>query len=307
MSQAATIDVNVDMGESFARWQLGDDEGMMPFISSANVACGYHAGDPGTIRRTVRAAVEHGLQVGAHVALPDLLGFGRRRMAVAPHDVRDYVLYQIGALKAFVEAEGGTLGHVKPHGALYAMCSADSELAGAVAQATAEIDRDAAAAAAQRRGCVRRARARCSTGNRSVPGSRLQPGRESRDRGSEAGLGPGASRGARVAGRAGGTDRRTRWERACGRGAERLSSWRRAERGSGGTNREAAPRRGGGAGCRCSRSWKAGRRRGQGRDEHGGLSDPRACGSARGTPGDHLSPGGRPVRAGRVRRDGSST
>jgi 5-oxoprolinase (ATP-hydrolysing) subunit A len=140
MSLAAALDVNVDMGESFGRWQLGDDAGIMPFISSASIACGFHAGDPGTIRRTVHAAVEHGLQIGAHVALPDLLGFGRRRMAVSAHDLRDYVLYQIGAMKAFVDAEGGELGHVKPHGALYAMCSADAELAGAVARATAEVD-----------------------------------------------------------------------------------------------------------------------------------------------------------------------
>jgi 5-oxoprolinase (ATP-hydrolysing) subunit A len=140
MSLADALDVNVDMGESFGRWQLGDDVAIMPFISSASIACGFHAGDPGTIRRTVHEAVEHGVQIGAHVALPDLLGFGRRRMAVAAHDLRDYVVYQIGAIRAFVDAEGGTLGHVKPHGALYAMCSADPELAGAVAQATAEVD-----------------------------------------------------------------------------------------------------------------------------------------------------------------------
>jgi 5-oxoprolinase (ATP-hydrolysing) subunit A len=142
MSRVTTLDVNVDMGESFGRWKLGDDVGIMPFISSASIACGFHAGDPATIRRTVHAAVENGLQIGAHVALPDLLGFGRRRMSIAPADLRDYVLYQIGALRAFVDAEGGSLGHVKPHGALYAMCSADPELAGAVARATAEIDRD---------------------------------------------------------------------------------------------------------------------------------------------------------------------
>ena len=136
------LDVNVDMGESFGRWQLGDDAGMMPFISSASIACGFHAGDPGTMRRTVRAAVEHGVQIGAHVALPDLLGFGRRRMAISPQDLRDYATYQIGALQAFAQAEGGALGHVKPHGALYAMCSSDAELAGALAQAIAEVDRD---------------------------------------------------------------------------------------------------------------------------------------------------------------------
>lgn len=142
MTQAVALDVNVDMGESFGRWRLGDDVAMMPFVSSVSIACGFHAGDPGTIRRTVRAAVEHDLQIGAHVALHDLLGFGRRRMAISAEDLRNDALYQIGALKAFVDAEGGRLGHVKPHGALYAMCSADPELAAAVAQATAEVDKD---------------------------------------------------------------------------------------------------------------------------------------------------------------------
>src|SRR5437763_3207457 len=134
------LDVNVDMGESFGRWTLGDDAGIMPYVSSVSIACGFHGGDPATMRRTVHAAVEHGLQIGAHVALPDLLGFGRRRMAVSAEDLRDYTTYQIGALAAFVLAEGGRLGHVKPHGALYAMCSADPELAAAVAQATAAVD-----------------------------------------------------------------------------------------------------------------------------------------------------------------------
>ncbi len=142
MPDQATLDVNVDMGESYGRWQLGDDEGMMPFVSTVSIACGFHAGDPRTMRRTVSKALEHGLQIGAHVSLPDVLGFGRRKMAMSAEDLRNDALYQIGALKAFVEAEGGTLGHVKPHGALYAMCSADPELAGAVAQATAEVDRD---------------------------------------------------------------------------------------------------------------------------------------------------------------------
>ncbi len=136
-----TLDINVDMGESFGRWQLGDDAGIMPHVSSVSIACGFHAGDPRTIRQTVRAAVEHHVQIGAHVSLPDLLGFGRRRMAISPDELRDYALYQIGALRGFVEAEGGRLGHVKPHGALYAMCSSDPELASAVAEATAEVDR----------------------------------------------------------------------------------------------------------------------------------------------------------------------
>jgi UPF0271 protein len=134
------LDVNVDMGESYGRWRLGDDATLMPHVSSVNIACGFHAGDPSTMRETVRHAVAHGLQIGAHVALPDLLGFGRRRMAVRADELRDYALFQIGALRGFVDAEGGALGHVKPHGALYAMCSADPELAGAVAAAVAEVD-----------------------------------------------------------------------------------------------------------------------------------------------------------------------
>jgi len=140
MTQLSALDVNVDMGESFGRWSLGDDAALMPFISSANIACGYHAGDPGVMRTTVAAAVEHGLQIGAHVSLPDLLGFGRRQMTVAPGDLTDYCTYQIGALAAFVRAEGGSLAHVKPHGALYAMASKDAELAAAVARSVAEVD-----------------------------------------------------------------------------------------------------------------------------------------------------------------------
>ena len=140
MSERRALDINVDMGESFGRWRLGEDAAIMPYVSSASIACGFHAGDPATMRRTVAAAVEHGLQIGAHVALPDLLGFGRRRMVISPDDLRDYTTYQIGALAAFVKAEGASLGHVKPHGALYVMCSADPELAGALAEATAQID-----------------------------------------------------------------------------------------------------------------------------------------------------------------------
>jgi 5-oxoprolinase (ATP-hydrolysing) subunit A len=140
MNRQQAIDVNVDMGESFGRWKLGDDAGVMPFVSSASIACGFHAGDPRTMRQTVALALEHGVQIGAHVALPDLLGFGRRQMAVSPKDLTDYCTYQIGALAAFVRAEGGRLRHVKPHGALYAMCSRDPELAEAVAQSIAEVD-----------------------------------------------------------------------------------------------------------------------------------------------------------------------
>jgi UPF0271 protein len=140
MNPQQAIDINVDMGESFGRWTLGDDAGVMPFISSASIACGFHAGDPRTMRATVALALEHDVQIGAHVALPDLLGFGRRRMAVSPDDLTDYCTYQVGALAAFVRAEGDRLRHVKPHGALYAMCSRDPDLAEAVALSIAEVD-----------------------------------------------------------------------------------------------------------------------------------------------------------------------
>jgi UPF0271 protein len=113
---------------------------MMRVISSANVACGFHAGDPGVMRKTLAGARRHGVAVGAHPGLPDLLGFGRRRMDVSPQDIRDYVLYQIGALSAFATAAGLPLHHVKPHGALYMMAVEDPEVARAVAEAVAEFD-----------------------------------------------------------------------------------------------------------------------------------------------------------------------
>jgi UPF0271 protein len=134
------FDINVDMGESLGRWRLGDDAALMPYVSSVNIACGFHAGDSSTMRETVRHAVAHGVQIGAHVGLPDLLGFGRRAMALSPAEIRDACLHQIGALAAFAVAEGGRLGHVKPHGALYAMCASDPEAAAAVAAAVAEFD-----------------------------------------------------------------------------------------------------------------------------------------------------------------------
>ncbi len=133
------LDLNVDMGESFGRWKLGDDAGMMPYVSSVNIACGFHAGDPATMRETVGHAVEHGVNIGAHVSVPDLWGFGRRRMALSPEEVRDYCTFQIGALWGFATAAGAELKHVKPHGALYAMCTGDPELAGAVAEAMAAV------------------------------------------------------------------------------------------------------------------------------------------------------------------------
>jgi UPF0271 protein len=137
---AHVVDLNADMGESYGRWVLGDDAGLMQHVSTVSIACGYHAGDPTTIRETVERAVELDLCIGAHVAWPDLMGFGRRRMVVLPADARNMVLYQIGALAAFVHAAGGQLGQVKPHGALYVQASTDELLASAVCQAIAEFD-----------------------------------------------------------------------------------------------------------------------------------------------------------------------
>jgi 5-oxoprolinase (ATP-hydrolysing) subunit A len=132
---AKHIDLNCDMGESYGRWTLGADEAVMPFITSANVACGFHGGDPHVMRKTVALALEHKVAVGAHPGLPDLVGFGRRRMDVSRAEVRDYICYQTGALREYLRASGEELQHVKPHGVLYNMMEADEELAAAAADA----------------------------------------------------------------------------------------------------------------------------------------------------------------------------
>ena len=137
----ASIDLNSDLGESFGRWSLGHDAELMASISSCNIACGYHAGDPEVMRRTVRLARDHGVAIGAHPGLPDLVGFGRRTMSVTPAEVEDFVLYQIGALAAIAKAEGVRLQHVKPHGALYTMAIRDRGLADGIARAVASFDR----------------------------------------------------------------------------------------------------------------------------------------------------------------------
>jgi 5-oxoprolinase (ATP-hydrolysing) subunit A len=138
----ARIDLNCDMGESFGAWTMGHDAEVMSSITSANVACGFHAGDPEVMRRTVRLAKQHGVAVGVHPGLPDLVGFGRREMKVSPRELEDMMLYQIGALAAIASAEGVPLQHVKPHGALYNMTSRQPELATAIARAVASFDRD---------------------------------------------------------------------------------------------------------------------------------------------------------------------
>jgi UPF0271 protein len=136
----ARIDLNCDMGESFGAWRMGADEEVMPSITSANVACGFHGGDPSVMRRTVRLAKAAGVGVGAHPGFPDLVGFGRREMRVSPNEVEDGLLYQIGALAAVAHAEGVRIRHVKAHGALYNMAVRDTALADAIARATAAFD-----------------------------------------------------------------------------------------------------------------------------------------------------------------------
>jgi UPF0271 protein len=134
------MDFNADLGESFGLWERGADDALMRVISSANVACGFHAGDPSAMRRAVESALEHGVAIGAHPGFPDLLGFGRREINAKPAEVHDYVLYQVAALDGFVRAAGARLQHVKPHGALYMQALDDAGLARAIAQAVASFD-----------------------------------------------------------------------------------------------------------------------------------------------------------------------
>ncbi|HEY6507348.1 MAG TPA: 5-oxoprolinase subunit PxpA [Vicinamibacterales bacterium] len=135
-----TVDLNADVGESIGVHHYGDDEGVMPFITSANIACGFHAGDPGVMRAAVALALAHGVSVGAHPGLPDLVGFGRREMQVSPRDVEDLVAYQVGALAGIAAGQGVRLAHVKPHGALYNMAARDRALADAVVQGIRTVD-----------------------------------------------------------------------------------------------------------------------------------------------------------------------
>jgi UPF0271 protein len=134
-----TMDINCDLGESFGNWKLGADEALLPRITTASLACGFHGGDPVTMRRAVAAAVANGVAVGSHPGLPDLLGFGRRVMAVSPEDLHAYVVYQSGALEAFLRPHGLSLNHVKPHGALYPMLNQRDDLAAAAVDAMFEV------------------------------------------------------------------------------------------------------------------------------------------------------------------------
>jgi len=143
MNTPYTVDLNCDLGESFGTYRIGNDEQILPFVTSANIACGFHAGDPSVMRKTVQLCLQHQVAIGAHPGLPDLVGFGRREMAVTPEEVFDMVVYQIGALAAFVKAEGGKLHHVKPHGALYNMAAVNQGLAEAIAEAVYKVNPEA--------------------------------------------------------------------------------------------------------------------------------------------------------------------
>ncbi|MGI6070050.1 MAG: LamB/YcsF family protein [Blautia sp.] len=136
------VDLNSDLGESFGRYTLGMDDKVIPLITSANVACGFHASDPVVMEKTIAMAKEAGIRVGAHPGYPDLMGFGRRNMKVSPAEAKAYTLYQIGALDAFCKAKGMKLQHVKPHGAFYNMAAKDYELSKGICEAVREYDKD---------------------------------------------------------------------------------------------------------------------------------------------------------------------
>ncbi len=135
-----TIDLNCDMGESFGAWEMGTDAALMDVVSSINVACGFHAGDASTIRKTIETAINKGVAIGAHPSFPDLQGFGRREMSLSAQEIFDIVLYQVASLKGICEAYGTKLHHVKPHGALYNLAAKNSEIARPIAEAVYKID-----------------------------------------------------------------------------------------------------------------------------------------------------------------------
>ena len=137
-----SVDLNCDVGESFGAYRLGDDANLLRHVTSASIACGFHAGDPATMRRTVALAADLGVSIGAHPGYADLAGFGRRAMDVSLDDVRDLIVYQVGAIAAFAKARGVPLRHVKPHGALYNIAAARAPVAEAIAKAIAEVNKE---------------------------------------------------------------------------------------------------------------------------------------------------------------------
>ncbi|MDQ0215388.1 UPF0271 protein [Oikeobacillus pervagus] len=133
------VDLNCDLGESFGRYRLGEMKQILKYVTSANIACGFHAGDPSVMKETVKLALDHHVKIGAHPGLPDLNGFGRREMNITPNEAYDMVIYQIGALQGFLSVHNATMQHVKPHGALYNMAARDPKLAKAIAQAVYDV------------------------------------------------------------------------------------------------------------------------------------------------------------------------
>ena len=154
------IDLNCDLGESFGNYQCGMDAEVIPYITSANVACGFHASDPVVMMRTVAMAKKYHVGVGAHPGFPDLQGFGRRNMTMQPEEIKAMIIYQIGALSAFCQAEGTMLRHVKPHGALYNMAGKNMEMAMAICEGIAEVDPDLKVLA-QAGSCLETAAGKC--------------------------------------------------------------------------------------------------------------------------------------------------
>jgi UPF0271 protein len=136
------MDINSDMGEGFGAWDMGNDAQLLDYISSTNIACGWHAGDPARMKKLVELATEKNVHIGAHPGLPDLQGFGRREMAISEQDAYNYVLYQAGALQSFIRAAGNRLHHVKPHGALYNQAAKDIKLARGIARAVKDLGDD---------------------------------------------------------------------------------------------------------------------------------------------------------------------
>lgn len=139
---AYRVDLNSDLGESFGNYKIGMDESVIPLITSANIACGYHAADPMVMKKTVQTAMDNGIGIGAHPGFPDLMGFGRRNMNVSPEEAGAYVTYQLGALYGFCKSMGAEIQHVKPHGALYNMAGKDYKLARAICEAIYHFDKD---------------------------------------------------------------------------------------------------------------------------------------------------------------------
>ena len=137
-----TMDLNCDMGESFGAYKMGRDHEVMQYISSANIACGFHAGDPQVMDKTVKIAVENSVAIGAHPGYPDLLGFGRRSMTLTQDEIKQYLIYQTGALKAFCKVHGAKLQHVKPHGALYLDAVDNKDIARSIARGIMDLDAD---------------------------------------------------------------------------------------------------------------------------------------------------------------------